>query len=520
MDDYKEMCAADCPPLDRGALEEKVRSEVGFDEFLFFRNGIDDADAFIDVPPFWECECSHCRKRFAMEKKRGRAMKDVRQCPVCGAEVRAARWSDRKQVQDAFSYQFFQRGHGAEVWVRSFQVTRERDLSLSFFEYARCLFFPGGARRWTRSRSWFYGESEWEEKKSVVLKRWQKQYGQTRANAWGGVELDEVRGSCIEYSQFADALAALSDPIEYLALYCKYPTCEFIWKMGLGRFFLERERNPKAFNRAINLRAKSPDKLLRGMNKAERRLLAGHNSIRLGVLLAYKRLREHGVCRADESSFWFAFALSNEDEAGRFLQIAERCGVAPKALRKYYERQERRSGIALWNVMSDHRDYLRQLSWLNVAGGELLPDDLDTAHRRLSARERKFKDIQLNGMFRARRRLWSWACYHHDGMFIRPVDSVNEITREGEQQVNCVAGYARRHAEGRTVIFVLRQSDRPRASWHTVELDPKTLTVKQCRGYRNADMSEKAREFMAFWHEYLLERAGDRLKNQIRRKSV
>ena len=404
--------------------------------------------------------------------------------------------------------------------MRSFQVTRERDLSLSFFEYARILFFPGGARRWTRSRNWFYGESEWEEKKSVVLKRWHRQFGVTEENVWGGVELDEVRGSCIEYSQFADALETLDDPIAYLALYCKYPTCEFIWKMGLGRFFKERERNPKAFARAINLRAKSPDKLVRGMNKAERRLLAKSSSMNLGSLLAYKRLREHGVCRADESSFRFASVLGNEDEAERFLQTADDCGVAPKALRKYYERQARRSGMSLYNVISDHRDYLGQLTRLNVAGGELLPDDLNTAHARLSAREQAIRNLELNYMFRARRRLWSWACYHHDGMFIRPVDSVNEITREGEQQVNCVAGYARRHAEGRTVIFVLRRSDRPRDSWHTVELDPKTLSVKQCRGYRNADMSEDAREFMAFWHEYLLECSGDRLKNQIRRKSA
>lgn len=520
MEDFKEMCAADCPPLDWGALEEKVRSEVEFDEFLFFRNGFDESDAFIDVPPFWECECSHCRQRFAMEKKRGAAMKNVRQCPACGAEVKTVRWSDRKQVQAEFSYQFFQRGQGAEVWMRSFQVTRERDLSLSFFEYARCLFFPGGARRWTRSRNWFYGELEWDEKKSVVLKRWHKQFGQTHHNVWGGVELDEVRGSCIEYSQFADALATLDDPIAYLALYCKYPACEFIWKMGLGRFFAERERNPKDFARAFNLRAKSPDKLLRGMNKAERRLLVRHNLCHLGCLLAYKSLRARGVCRADESSFRFALVLGNEDEAERFLQTADDCGVAPKALRKYYERQARRSEISLWNTMSDHRDYLRQLSRLNVADGELLPDDLNTAHARLSAREQATRNLELNYMFRARRRLWSWACYHRDGMFIRPIDSANEIIREGEQQVNCVAGYARRHAEGRTVIFVLRQSDRPRDSWHTVELDPKTLTVRQCRGYRNADMSEEAREFMAFWHEYLLERAGDRLKNQTRRKSA
>ena len=95
--------------------------------------------------------------------------------PEAGAKFRAARWSNRKQVQAAFSYQFFQRGHGAEVWVRSFQVMRERDLSLSFFEYARILFFPGGARRWTRSRSWVV--SNWDEKKKVAFKRWHTQFG-------------------------------------------------------------------------------------------------------------------------------------------------------------------------------------------------------------------------------------------------------------------------------------------------------------------------------------------------------
>ena len=50
-------------------------------------------------------------------------------------------------------------------------------------------------------------------------------------------------------------------------------------------------------------------------------------------------------------------------------------------------------------------------------------------------------------------------------MFIRPVDSAEEITREGEQQSNCVAGYAKRHAEGKTIILVLRKCSAPGESW-------------------------------------------------------
>lgn len=506
--EYRSMRAEDCPRLEWDELEEKVREEVGMPEFLFFRAGIDDADAFIDVPPFYECECSHCRQRFAMPKKRGEAMRHVTKCPVCGERVKAARWDQRAQAVVKFSYQYFQRGQGAEVWLRSFQVTRQRDLSLDFFEYARVLFFPGGARRWTRSRSWFYGVSYWEERKSVVLKRWHKQFGYTMDNFWGGVDLDAVQGTCVEYSQFDLAICKLDDPVAYLALYCKYPACEFLWKMGLGRFFRAREDNPNGFRQAFNLRAKSPDQLVRGMNKAERRLLARHSGMLFEELLAYKKLRELGVCRADEQSFLFAESVGREECAERFLGLAERCGVASSAMRKYYERQSRKSGNPIHYMISDHYDYLRQLERLNVAGGDLMPDDLQEAHRRLSERERSLKNVQLNGMFRARRHLWSWACYHRDGMFIRPIDSANEITREGEQQKNCVAGYAKRHADGETVIFVLRQSDKPRASWHTVELDPKTLRVKQCRGYHNAVATDAAKEFIAFWMEYLSDYAG------------
>ncbi len=48
--------------------------------------------------------------------------------------------------------------------------------------------------------------------------------------------------------------------------------------------------------------------------------------------------------------------------------------------------------------------------------------------------------------------------WKYKGMFIRPIDSAEEIVREGEEQNNCVAGYANRHADGKTIIMVLRKN--------------------------------------------------------------
>ena len=91
----------------------------------------------------------------------------------------------------------------------------------------------------------------------------------------------------------------------------------------------------------------------------------------------------------------------------------------------------------------------------------------------------------------------------HDGLFIRPVDSAEEITREGEQQSNCVAGYAKRHAEGKTIILLLRKCSAPGESWHTVEIDPATLACKQCYGHGNTERTPEAAAFMEAYLAHL-----------------
>ena len=94
------------------------------------------------------------------------------------------------------------------------------------------VFYDGGARKWTRGRDWISGAYLWKPVKSIELKRWHLNYGQTRDDFFAGVSWDEIAGSCLEYAQAQEAFDTLRDPIEYLGLYVKHPQCEYIWGWG------------------------------------------------------------------------------------------------------------------------------------------------------------------------------------------------------------------------------------------------------------------------------------------------
>ncbi len=452
----------------------------------------------------YEMYCTACGSHFLEQRKRKHPASGYDICPRCGQKITLKRWNNRQCLSDIkFAYHIFQKANdgSTDIWFRSFQVRCNRrfedDDKYELFEYARILFSDKGARRWVRSRNWLEGVKPWKEVKSVKFKNWHTSSGFIREDVYAGNITEEIKGSCLKYSMADLAFKKLSDPIEYLSFYLKYPACEYLWKMGLGRFFEERETYGREFWKAVNLNAKTPDKLLRSLGKKELKLVKADERISLEALLLYRELKEKGVCTPDAESFLYVRGLLASDAAINVL--AEQAHASPQKLRQYHEKQAKHSGHSISSVILDHRDYLRQLREIGAENGDTLPDDLAAAHARLSARLRKTGDTKLNFWFRVRRRLLRWLNFRDGGLFIRPVDSVQEITREGEMQRNCVAGYAKRHAEGQTIILVLRKKEAPSESWHTVELNPKTLNVIQCRGFRNSDAAPEASEFIRKW---------------------
>lgn len=499
--------ADDMPPIDGGELEQLIDEHAPHSEFLFFRrNPGDDLDPFLGHEDGYECFCTSCRGHFVRPLKEGPASHWVF-CPVCHDAVTPKRWGDGNAkflAAEAFLFSFFLRGRGREVWLVFMQVRmnpRFLESKYSGREVSRIVFYEGGAKRWK-----FDFMDNVRPVKRIAMPRWQ--YG-----CYGGaypsylaIDSAELRGSCLEYSCLDSANYALEDLAAYLALYCRYPAAvEHLVKRGFIFWLREREnRGGALFQRLINLRADSPKKLFRGLDRADLRVLLDAEAS-LGSVLFYRELRRAGAGRADKDSVFFAMTASAVlHEFSQFSALCADFGESPKEVRKYIERQARRADQTLHAALVELRDYREQLDRLGLDGGQL-PPDLHEAHARLSERERRLMNREKNEKFRTRRHLLAWMRWKYKGMFIRPVDSAEEIVREGEEQNNCVAGYATRHADGKTIIMVLRKRSEPRKPWHTVEIDPATLECRQCYAAHNHKRTPEAAEFMDKYLDHLRE---------------
>ena len=496
----------DMPPIDGGDLERLIDENVDHREYLFFRrNPGDDLDPFLGHEDGYECFCTRCQEHFLRPLKDGPASKWT-SCPNCGGKIKSSRWGKANFLAaEAFLFSFFLRGRGREVWLVSVQVRMNPHFLESKYcarESSRIVFYDGGAKKW---RLDYAGCAH--QVKRVGSTNWPYGMGNFYPS-FSALDESELRGTCLEYSCLKTANYALEDLASYLALYCRYPAAvEHLVKRGFIFWLRERESCGGAiFNRLINLRADSPKKLFRGLDRADLRVLRDANASLLTALF-YRELKKAGAARADEDSAYFA--MSSTSVFRFFAEFVDLCGffdVTPKETRRYIERQARRADQFTGATLTELRDYRAQLERLSLAGGEL-PADLHEAHMRLTRREAQLKHHAENAKFRARRHLLRWMKWRHGGCFIRPVDSLNEITLEGEVQDNCVAMYADWHAQGKTVIMLLRRCSAPGTSWHTVEIDPKTLDCLQCYGYKNRKRTPEAAEFMVAYLDHLREAA-------------
>lgn len=495
----------DMPPIDGGELEQLIDEHVQHMEYLFFRrNPGDDLDPFLGHEDGYECFCTRCREHFVRPLKEGPAS-HWGFCPVCHGAVTPKRWGGENAkflAAEAFLFSFFLRGRGREVWLVSLQVRMNPRFLESKYcarEVSRIVFFEGGAKRWK-----FDFMDNVRLVKRIAMPRWQFGCYGGAYPSFLAINSVELRGSCLEYSCLDSANYALEDLASYLALYCRYPAAvEHLVKRGFIFWLREREsRGGALFQRLINLRADSPKKLFRGLDRADLRVLLAAKAS-LGSALFYRELRRTGAGRADKDSAFFAMTASAVlHDFSQFSALCADFEQTPKEVRKYIERQARRADQTLHAALVELRDYREQLDRLGLDGGRL-PPDLHEAHMRLTRREVRLKNCESNEKFRARRHLLRWMKWRHSGCFIRPVDSLEEIVKEGELQDNCVAGYAADHAVGRTIIMVLRKCREPRMPWHTVEIDPETLECRQCYVAHNRRRTPEAAAFMDKYLEHL-----------------
>lgn len=90
-------------------------------------------------------------------------------------------------------------------------------------------------------------------------------------------------------------------------------------------------------------------------------------------------------------------------------------------------------------------------------------------------------------------------CWRDSKYLIRPLRNRTEFNKEGRNNHNCVASYYERATDGGTSIFVLRKVGAEEESFVTVEVDLKTMKLKQCYGKGNRLPEEGVKEWAEKW---------------------
>lgn len=175
---------------------------------------------------------------------------------------------------------------------------------------------------------------------------------------------------------------------------------------------------------------------------------------------------------------------------------SENCGPAEEYAHRWYD--PRRNFPGDYEDYIDHAELLEyDLKDLNV----LYPRNFRKAHNEAYKiiNDKEFKDSELPQIARQYAGYKRMYGFEDKDFIITPPTRHNDIKDEGKQLRHCVATYARSVATAKTIILFIRKKTEPDKPFFTLELNPETLEIKQCRGLRNCAYPQSVKKFMDKW---------------------
>lgn len=457
--------------------------------------------------------CTHCHQDVVLELGRTftpadeeniyRRHKEIGFCPACKSTVEFRdSGRGRKYMYDQKYILFATKLRDGGILVRAGFVERDYRLDYTtvktnFFEEYRVYYNTGVDVAWQKKYSYTSnGYVKVWDRMTTIPNPTSKQpyytsYGNYICNHYYCFDDATFKNTNMRYAQISAYMDSTDymKPCEWLDTYVKYPILtEKLVKEG----FLELAVNTPATNYVVNRRAKTVSAAL-GLDKKELRELKRKD--RDGVLYA-QRVKKYGITQAQAIKFAY-------DE--RMIAEIEKRMPLKKAI-KYVEKQD--------EMLYTLADYWRDCKKLKLdlkREDILLPPDLAQAHQRTNEalaearRQKKLEETRkMQEEFGKRlKKLERDFAFESGGLLIRPARSHAELIDEGSALHHCVATYAKKHLSGQTVIFFIRKKSEPDKPFYTLEYNPKTGSIVQCRGLYNCGKTPEVEAFVDAWSGYI-----------------
>lgn len=462
--------------------------------------------------------CYLCREKVRARNQRFKQSKYTT-CPNCGQRVYALlEGSDRFRVDYVENIAAIQKGtDGATVFIRQWHLNRDstaqwNDIAGQLEEVARYAVRGNKAAKWQREAK----ENYYMNTCRYKLSDWTRM-GKVHAMYDGGCYLyipdnwrEVFAGTGLQYCDLEDYAADVKKSkadrctVRFLIDWARYPMVEKLWKAGYTGLVHEKLRGFWARHRyAINWNSRN----IRDAIKFPKRLLklyapAEWTMDRIQETTEAWGMVREGKIREAEIQVWIYSNLKKE-----YLEDAWG-HASTKKIVAYAAKQEN---------LSHYRDYLKDCIRLRLNLDDqavLFPPDLEAAHARTIEQVKYEETKEFEELFQKTRAKGLWMELEKDGLLIRWPTSGNEIINEGKVLHHCVGGYAKRAAEGKTTILLVRKVNAPDVPYYTLEwLEGR---VQQCRTTRNLcyTSNPQVKAFVDGWVEYLKTAKGKKKKEK------
>lgn len=437
--------------------------------------------------------CTYCKQNFHIQ---GLKHKEWSVCPKCNSEceVRSS-GRGRKYMVDRAYFVYYEKSliDPEAIIARGFFAYRNisgdyREIETFLKLEAMYLFKPGQSIYFTKT--WEYSWNFAEQKN--VLSLMDREYRSYYCYCSEESIKKAVQGTLFQYSTWESFFNG--DMVRFFDLVSKYPCIEYLSKLGLRVFVKAKLYGWRTYN-AINWRGKSIDKVLRLSKQDMKEVLS------VASFVEPLALRLFQIGKKDGSNFSLEEVrkmpyLSLED-LKRVLKYSSLRKAHAYMTKQNKKDSKRKHYLGLSQVLTIWRDYLQDCVTLEFDLNSeyvIYPPNLYQAHQNTIKQVKIKADKELDMKIAKRLTSLSKFNFEFNGLFIRPVESSQELIDEGKTLKHCVGTYADRYAKGETSLFVIREVSEPNKPFFTLEM--KKGQIVQNRGLRNCNPTKEVQAFV------------------------
>lgn len=310
---------------------------------------------------------------------------------------------------------------------------------------------------------------------------------------------DDKQNTLYSRARMNDVIA-IEYPILYLSEFCKKPSVEILMETGFENVVNDYLHNIIVGNRqrnrdTLNLQSNNVKTILKIATRTELKYLEKGDMA--FIEMHQKMLKAFPKASAPQVVDFERWLDKEHINHHYIVRIATNTGLSPTKIKNYILKQWGKGILHGGQGPSVEMIWSDTINAAAICGYDLTdtavtcPRDIVEVHDRYIAAARALKyereDINSADIFADQQKRYAPLMFEKYGLVTVLPQKYSDIAAEGTKLADCLAGYAERHAQYRTVIMFVRKKSDITKSYYAAEIDLSNPRepLRQFYGYKN-----------------------------------